>query len=111
VGVNSAIYSPTGASVGIAFVIPHGTAEDIISSIRQDGKVRRGYLGAGLRTATFEIENGNGVYKSGATITSVVAGSPAERYGLQIDDILLRINNQAVRLALLAVCALGMSQK
>ena len=77
VGVNSAIYSPTGASVGIAFVIPHGTAEDIIDSIRSDGKVRRGYLGAGLRTATFEMENRPGVYKSGATINNVVAGSPA----------------------------------
>jgi len=107
VGVNSAIYSPTGASVGIAFVIPHSTAEDIISSIRQDGKVRRGYLGAGLRTATFEIENGNGVYKSGATITSVVAGSPAERYGLQIDDIILRINDQAVRNSVEATRAIG----
>ena len=71
VGVNSAIYSPTGASVGIAFVIPHATAEDIIDSIRSDGKVRRGYLGAGLRTATFEMENRPGVYKSGATINNV----------------------------------------
>ena len=80
VGVNSAIYSPTGASVGIAFVIPHGTAEDVISSIRQDGKVRRGYLGAGLRTATFELDNGNGVYKSGATITScLLYTSPSPR--------------------------------
>ncbi len=107
VGVNSAIYSPTGASVGIAFVIPHGTAEDIITAIREDGKVRRGYLGAGLRTATFEIENGNGVYKSGATITSIVPGSPAETYGLQIDDIILRINDKAVRNSVEATRAIG----
>ena len=107
VGVNSAIYSPTGASVGIAFVIPHGTAEDVISSIRQDGKVRRGYLGAGLRTATFELDNGNGVYKSGATITSVVEGSPADIYGLQVDDIILRINDKAVRNSVEATRAIG----
>jgi len=107
VGVNSAIYSPTGASVGIAFVIPHGTAQDVISSIRTDGKVRRGYLGAGLRTATFELEDGKGVYKSGATITSIVAGSPAEKYGLQFDDIILRINDKAVRNSVEATRAIG----
>ena len=107
VGVNSAIYSPTGASVGIAFVIPHQTAEGVISSIRQDGKVRRGYLGAGLRTATFELDDSNGVFKSGATITSVVPGSPAEKYGLQFDDIILRINDQTVRNSVEATRAIG----
>lgn len=107
VGVNSAIYSPTGASVGIAFVIPHGTAEDIIDSIRSDGKVRRGYLGAGLRTATFEMENRPGIYKSGATINNVVAGSPAEQYGLQVDDIILNINGEAVRNSVEATRAIG----
>ena len=107
VGVNSAIYSPTGASVGIAFVIPHQTAEGIISSIRQDGKVRRGYLGAGLRTATFELDDNKGVFKSGATITSVVPGSPAEIYGLQFDDIILRINDQTVRNSVEATRAIG----
>jgi len=107
VGVNSAIYSPTGASVGIAFVIPHGTAEDIIDSIRSDGKVRRGYLGAGLRTATFEMENRPGIYKSGATINNVVAGSPAEQYGLQVDDIILNINGKAVRNSVEATRVIG----
>lgn len=107
VGVNSAIYSPTGASVGIAFVIPHGTAEDIINAIRKDGEVRRGYLGAGLRTATFELENQPGIYKSGATIDSVVNDSPAQRYGLQVDDIILRINDQAVRNSVEATRVIG----
>lgn len=107
VGVNSAIYSPTGASVGIAFVIPHSTAEDIIDSIRVDGEVRRGYLGAGLRTATFEMENRPGIYKSGATINNVVAGSPAEQYGLQVDDIILNINGKAVRNSVEATRAIG----
>lgn len=97
VGVNSAIYSPTGASVGIAFVIPHHTAEEIINSIRTDGRVRRGYLGAGLRTATFELEGEPGIYKSGATVNDILAGSPAEIYGLQVDDIILNINGQTVR--------------
>lgn len=97
VGVNSAIYSPTGASVGIAFVIPHDTALEIVDSIRTDGRVRRGYLGAGLRTATFELEGEAGIYKSGATVNDVLPGSPAEIYGLQVDDIILNINGKTVR--------------
>jgi len=97
VGVNSAIYSPTGASVGIAFVIPHKTAANVISSLRRSGRVQRGYLGAGLRTATFELDSRPGIYKAGATINNIAPGGPAEQYGLQIDDIILNINGQAVR--------------
>jgi serine protease Do len=97
IGVNSAIYSPTGASVGIAFVIPHYTAEEVINSIRKDGRVRRGYLGAALRTAEYSLDGQPGVYKGGATITSALPGSPAQVYGLQVDDIILRINNTVVR--------------
>jgi len=107
VGVNSAIYSPTGASVGIAFVIPHGTAEDIVGSIRKDGRVRRGYLGAGLRTATFEETGRPGVFKAGATVNNVLTGSPAEAYGLQVDDIILRINDTPTRNSIEATRAIA----
>lgn len=94
VGVNSAIYSPTGASVGIAFSIPHQTAEAVVTQLRSEGRVRRGWLGAGLRTA--EFSDGDGTFKGGATINNIVAGSPADIYGLKIDDIILNINNKAV---------------
>ena len=97
VGVNSAIYSPTGASVGIAFVIPHHTAERIITSLRTDGRVRRGYLGAGLRTAEYSVDGAPGVFKGGATVNDVLPGSPADIYGLQVDDIILDINGQVVK--------------
>ena len=97
VGVNSAIYSPTGASVGIAFVIPHHTAERIINSLREDGRVRRGYLGAGLRTAEYSIDGRPGVFKGGATGNDVLPGSPADMYGLQVDDIILDINGAVVK--------------
>ncbi len=107
VGVNSAIYSPTGASVGIAFVIPHYTAEEVIGALRTDGRVRRGYLGAGLRDAEFEIEGRPGIFKSGAMINNIVPGSPADIYGLKIDDILLRINDVAVRNSVEATRVIG----
>ena len=105
IGVNSAIYSPTGASVGIAFVIPHYTARDIVQAIRNDGRVRRGWLGVGLRTA--EYDRGEGVYQSGATINNVVPGSPAQVYGLMVDDVILNINGEAVRDSIEATRVIG----
>lgn len=97
VGVNSAIYSPTGASVGIAFAIPHYTAEEVVNAIRAHGEVKRGWLGAGLRTAEFSVEGEDtGVFKMGATVNNMYPGSPAELSGLQIDDIILKINGRPV---------------
>jgi len=105
VGINSAIYSPTGASVGIGFSIPHYTAIEVVESLRREGRVRRGWLGAGLRTA--EYTGSQGVFKSGATVNNVVSGSPADIYGLKIDDIILNINGTTVRDATEATRAIG----
>lgn len=107
VGVNSAIYSPTGASVGIAFVIPHNTAERIITQLRENGRVRRGYLGAGLRTAEYSIDGEPGFFKGGATVNDVLPGSPADIYGLQVDDIILDINGEVVKNSVEATRAIG----
>lgn len=101
VGVNSAIFSPTGASVGIAFSIPHKTAKDVIDEIRQYGKVRRGWLGVGLRTAEFSSD------RAGAHVNNVVAGGPAHMAGLQIDDIILSINGQSVANSIEATRVIG----
>ena len=101
VGVNSAIYSPTGASVGIAFAIPHSTAESVVTRLRSDGEVRRGYLGVGLRTA--EYSDG----RSGATVDSVVPGGPAQKSGLRIDDIILSVNGTEVTNSLEATRLIG----
>lgn len=105
IGVNSAIYSPTGASVGIAFAIPHYTAADIVGTIIRDGEVRRGWLGVGFRTA--EYDDGVSVYKSGASINNIVPGGPAEQAGLRVDDIILNINDQTVRNATEATRVIG----
>jgi len=110
VGVNSAIYSPTGASVGIAFVIPHYTAERIVGQLRKNGRVRRGYLGAGLRTAEYSIDGQPGFFKGGATVNDVLPGSPADIYGLQVDDIILDINGQVVKNSVEATRAIGRIQ-
>ncbi len=96
VGVNSAIYSPTGASVGIAFVIPHHTAAEVVKDLRAHGRVKRGFLGAGLRDAEFSREGEPTAFKVGALVNAIVPGSPAERYGLRIDDIILQVNGVEV---------------
>lgn len=97
VGVNSAIYSPTGASVGIAFVIPHYTAENVINSLRRNGSIARGYLGVGLRTAEYTADSDPNFKGGGATVNNVVRGGPAEQHGLQIDDVILSVNGIATR--------------
>lgn len=105
VGINSAIYSPTGASVGIGFSIPHYTAVDVVQAIRTEGRVRRGWLGVGLRTA--EYSGDLGFFDSGATINNVVEGSPADLYGLQVDDIILNIDGETIRDATEATRLIG----
>lgn len=105
IGVNSAIFSPTGASVGIAFAVPHTLAEEIVADLIQYGKVKRGFLGAALREAEY-TQNGI-VYKGGATINSVGAGSPADKAGLKVEDIILGINQTSVSNAVDATRAIG----
>ena len=96
VGVNSAIFSPTGASVGIAFSIPYNTVQEVVSALRTDGRVRRGWLGAGLRTAELSRGNSASPFNSGAIVNNIVPGSPAHKHGLMVDDIIMRVNGTAV---------------
>ena len=105
IGVNSAIYSPTGASVGIAFVIPHYLAEDVAADLIAHGKVKRGFLGVGLREAVYSQLGA--VFNGGATIDTIGAGSPADKAGLQVEDIILRVNNTDVRNATQATRAIA----
>jgi len=95
IGVNSAIYSPTGASVGIAFVIPHYLAEDVAVELIDNGKINRGFLGVGLRDAI--EDKGGPSYRIGASIESVGVGSPADKAGLRVEDIILKVNVTEVR--------------
>ena len=105
VGVNSAIYSPTGASVGIAFVIPHNLAEEIAAELIKNGKINRGFLGVGLREAEYSV-NGK-VYKGAATVESIGAGSPADKAGLKVEDVILSVNGKRVKNATEATRAIS----
>jgi serine protease Do len=109
IGVNSAIFSPTGGSVGIGFSIPQQTVVDVVEALRRDGRVRRGWLGVGLRTAEFSYGDTT-PHNSGAIVNNVVPGSPGNLYGLQVDDIILQINGQPVANSVEATRVIGKFQ-
>ena len=97
IGVNSAIYSPTGGSVGIGFAIPSSMASNVIAQLRDGGVVRRGFLGVYLQTVSEEISESLGLEKAtGALVTEVFADSPAEAAGIQAGDVILVYDGEAV---------------
>lgn len=97
VGINSAILSPTGGSVGIGFSIPTSTAKGVIDQLRRYGRTRRGWLGVRIQQVTNEIGESLGLEKaSGALVAEVTAGSPAEKGKIQKGDVILSFNDQMV---------------
>jgi serine protease Do len=100
VGVNSAIFSPTGGSVGIGFDIPADVAAKVTRDLIADGKVVRGYVGATIQDITPEIAEGLGVKaKDGALVADVVRGGPSDRAGLRSGDIVLKVEGVDVHSA------------
>jgi serine protease Do len=96
IGINVAIFSPTGTSAGIGYAIPANTAKRVMEQLVTEGKVTRGWLGlvpenipAGLRKRLGTSE--------GAYITSVNTGTPAAKAGIQADDVVLRIGGTPIK--------------
>ena len=96
-GINSAIYSPNGGSLGIGFAISATTAKKTMEQIIQHGSVTRGWVGAGVQELTAELAES---FKLGGTkgvlITEVLRNSPAELAGVKAGDILIAIDNKTV---------------
>ena len=83
VGINTAIYSPSGGSVGIGFAIPAATAQDVVESLRTNGKVTRGWLGVQIQPVSSDIAEGlNLNARKGALVADVTDGSPALAAGI-----------------------------
>jgi Do/DeqQ family serine protease len=98
VGINTAIYSRTGGSLGIGFAIPASSAKNIMEQIIQTGSVVRGWIGVEAREITPEIaESFRLSSTSGALIAGVLKGGPAERAGLKPGDILVAIEGSPVK--------------
>ena len=98
VGINTAIIGPAGGNVGIGFAVPANMARAVMQQLVRFGEVRRGYLGIQMQTLTPELAQKLGVgAKQGAAITAVQPGSPAERAGLRVGDVVTALNGRPVR--------------
>jgi serine protease Do len=97
IGINSALISPTGASVGIGLAIPTELAKPVIDSLMKGQRPSRGYLGVGLQPLDESLAPSLGLPNdNGEIVRSVVAGGPAAQAGLQQGDVILRVNGQTV---------------
>jgi serine protease Do len=97
IGVNSALISPTGASVGIGLAIPAELARPVIDSLRRGQRPQRGYLGIGLQSIEESDAAALGIPKNqGELVRSVVPGQPAERAGIQQGDVIVRVSGRDV---------------
>ena len=97
IGINTAIYSPNGGSVGIGFSIPSGMAENVISQLRDSGEVQRAWIGVEIQTLSKELAEGFGRKNAhGALISNVVAGKPAAKAGMQAGDIILSFDGDEI---------------
>ncbi|MFN0264258.1 Do family serine endopeptidase [Tepidamorphus sp. 3E244] len=97
VGINTAIISPSGGSIGIGFAIPSKLAKRVIDQLVEFGETRRGYIGVRIQAVTDEIAESLGMNAAtGALIAGITPGGPADEAGLQTGDIILEFDGQAI---------------
>jgi len=96
-GINTAIYSRSGGSLGIGFAIPVSTARSVLESIITSGSVTRGWIGVEPQDVTPEIADSFGLKeKSGAIVAGVLQGGPADKAGIKPGDVLTSVNGEAI---------------
>src|SRR3982075_4003387 len=96
-GVNTAIYSPSGGSVGIAFSIPASTVKTVIAQLKDKGSVSRGWIGVQIQPVTAEIADSLGLKKAeGALVAEPQANSPASSAGIKSGDVILGIDGDRI---------------
>ena len=97
VGINTAIYSPSGGNVGIGFAIPAEQAKPVVEVLMKGGRVKRGYLGVGIQPVTDDIASALGLTKNhGEIVGRVEPGYAAARAGIQQGDVIVKVNNKDV---------------
>ena len=98
IGVNTAIFSPSGGSVGIGFAIPADIADSITKQLISGGKITRGSIGASIQNFTAEMAEAQGLGEQrGAIVANVTPGGPSDRAGLQSGDIVTSVNGVKVK--------------
>ena len=97
VGINTAIFSPTGGSVGIGFAIPANLAKPIIAQIKEFGKPKRGWLGVRIQTVSPELAEGLRLKEpKGALVASVTKDGPADKAGIKQGDVVLKFDGKEI---------------
>jgi len=97
IGVNSAILSPSGGSVGIGFAIPSNLVRQVADQLLKYGHTRRGWLGVSVRSITREVAQTFGLDKAtGALVVSVTSGGPAQKAGLEVGDLITRFDDDVI---------------
>ena len=97
VGINSQIYSRTGGFMGLSFTIPIDLAMDVVDQLRNKGSVTRGWLGVLIQDVTRDLAESFGMDRpGGALVAQVLPGSPAEKAGIKVGDVILEFNNTSI---------------
>ncbi|MEM9061377.1 MAG: DegQ family serine endoprotease [Pseudomonadota bacterium] len=97
IGVNTAIVSPTGGSIGIGFSVPSNLASKIVDQLQSFGVTRRGWLGVRIQTVNDELAEALGMERAmGALVAEVTAGGPAEVAGVEAGDVIIKFDGQDV---------------
>ena len=97
-GVNTAIYSPSGGSVGIAFSIPASTVKTVVAQLKDKGSVSRGWIGVQIQPVTSDIADSLGMKKAeGALVAEPQANGPAAKAGIESGDVITSVNGEAVK--------------
>ncbi|HWZ38601.1 MAG TPA: Do family serine endopeptidase [Bradyrhizobium sp.] len=98
VGVNTAIYSPSGGSVGIAFSIPASTVKNVVAQLKDKGTVSRGWIGVQIQPVTADIADSLGLKKAeGALVAEPQANGPAAKAGIESGDVITQVNGETVK--------------
>jgi serine protease Do len=98
IGVNTAIFSPSGGNVGIAFAIPADTVKSVVAQLRDKGSVTRGWIGVQIQPVTADIADSLGLKKAeGALVAEPQADSPATKAGIESGDVITTVDGQPVK--------------
>ncbi|HUC49739.1 MAG TPA: Do family serine endopeptidase [Xanthobacteraceae bacterium] len=98
IGVNTAIFSPSGGSVGIGFDIPADTAKMVVAQLKKNGHVTRGWIGVQIQPVTADIADSLGLKKAeGAMVDEPQKSSPAAKAGIESGDVITAVNGNAVK--------------
>lgn len=98
VGVNTAIYSPSGGNVGIAFAIPASTVKQVVDQLKKDGKVARGFIGVQIQPVTSEMADAIGLKEAkGALVAEAQNNGPAAKAGIKRGDTITAVNGEEIK--------------